>query len=148
MIYRQTINVERIVLSPLDNPNSRQFLEFVKHGDEPKFAVFMKDSEGEWFWEFDMSEPSDYERVKMNTYDAIFGCDTMDELGEALDAIYEEGFEEILIDGDDDCDCDYEYDEEDEFDDDEEEYDEEIDEDECANCNRRDECLHYKQRGR
>lgn len=113
MIYRQTINVERIVLSPLDDTNSRRFVELIKFGDIATFGVLLDDSENERFWEFEMLEPSDYERVKMNVFDAIFECDTMYELREALDAIFEDGFEDILIkdededeDYDDECDGD------------------------------------------
>ena len=97
MIYRQTINIERIEFSPLNDTNSTNCVELVKFGDTATFSVSMNNDEYEWYWEFDMSEPSDYERVKMNMYDAIFGCDTMEELGEALDAIFEDGFGEILI---------------------------------------------------
>ena len=97
MIYRQTINIERIAFSPLNDTNSTNCVELVKFGDTATFGVSMNNDEYEWYWEFDMSEPSDYERVKMNMYDAIFGCDTMEELGEALDAIFEDGFGEILI---------------------------------------------------
>ena len=97
MIYRQTINVERIALSPLDNVDSIQFVDLVKFGDVPTFAVSIANKENDWYWEFDMAEPSDYERVKMNLYDAIFECDTVEELGEALDAIFEDGFDEILL---------------------------------------------------
>lgn len=102
MIYRQTINVERIALSSLDNINSTQFVELIKYGDVPMFAVYMNNGEDVRYWEFDMSEPSDYERVKMNMYDAIFECDTMEELGEALNSIFEDGFATILVDEDHD----------------------------------------------
>lgn len=113
MIYRQTIHVERIALSPLDDVNSTQFLELIKYGDAAVFGVLV----GECYWEFDMSEPSDYERVKMNIYDAIFECDTMDELCEALNAIFEEEFASILIDDEyeveDDEDEDFDWEDED-----------------------------------
>ena len=107
MIYRQTINVERIALSPLDNVDLVQFVDLVKFGDAATFAVSIANKEDDWYWEFDMSEPSDYERVKMNLYDAIFECDTVEEFGEALDALFEDGFDEILIycnrDEEEDC---------------------------------------------
>lgn len=122
MIYRETINVERIALSPVNDISSMQSIELIKFGDACTFGVLMNESER--YWEFDMAEPSDYERVKMNIYDAIFECDTMEELGEALDAIFENGFGEILIfdsdEDDEDVDCvdsdDCEEDEDDEED--------------------------------
>lgn len=97
MIYCQTINVERIAVHPLNNINNTQYVELMKYGSTPLFAVWMNDGKDDWFWEFEMFNPSDYERVKMNIYDAIFGCDTMLELAEALDAIFEDGFEDILV---------------------------------------------------
>ena len=97
MIYCQTINVERIAVHPMDDMKNTQFVELIKYGDIPMFAVCVDDGEDEWFWEFEMTEPSDYERVKMNTFDAIFECDTMLELAEALDSIYKDGFASILV---------------------------------------------------
>lgn len=97
MIYCQTINKECIAVHPLDDINNTQHVELVKYGDTPMFAVYMYDGEDEWVWEFEMYTPSDYERVKMNIFDAIFVCDTMLELAEALDAIFENDFDDILI---------------------------------------------------
>lgn len=114
MIYRQTINIERIAFSPLDDVNSTQFIELAKFGDVATFGVWAGEK---WYWEFDMSEPSDYERVKMNVYDAIFECDTMEKLGEALNAIFEDGFGEILLDDDDDDVEEFEWEEEDDCED-------------------------------
>lgn len=137
MIYRNTINIERIELSPLDNINSVQFVNLVKFGDTATFAVSMQDGDGGWYWEFDMSEPSNYERAKMNIYDAIFECDTMSELGEALNAIFEDGFSEILLYDDDDEEDEYE---EEEWEDNEDDEDnEDVDNDNspycgCPNC--------------
>ena len=115
MIYCQTINVERIAVHPMDDMGNTQYVELIKYGDIPMFAVYVDDGEEEWYWEFEMSTPSDYERVKMNIFDAIFECDTMLELAEALDDIFEDGFATILID------------------------------DECANCNGCEGCNKYMQ---
>ena len=112
MIYCQTINVERIAVHPLNDINNTQYVEIMKYGNAPLFAVWMNDGEDDWFWEFEMFNPSDYERVKMNVFDAIFGCDTMPELAEALNAIFENNFADILVedecDGCDDCENYYE----------------------------------------
>ena len=105
MIYCQTINVERIAVHLMDDMNSTKYVELMKYGNAPLFAVWVNDGKDDWFWEFEMFTPSDYERVKMNTFDAIFKCETMSELVEALDAIYKDGFEDILIvDECDECD--------------------------------------------
>lgn len=101
MIYCQTINKECIAVHPLDDINNTLYVEMVKYGSEPKFAVLVEDYD--WIWEFDMTCPTDYEKVKMSIFDAIFVCDTTDELVDALGAIFENDFEDILID--DECDC-------------------------------------------
>lgn len=101
MIYCQTINKECIAVHPLDDINNTQYVEFIKYGDAPMFAVYVDEGGDEWIWEFELTNPSDYERVKMNTFDAIFECDTMLELVGALNAIYKDDFEDILIE--DEC---------------------------------------------
>lgn len=105
MIYCQTINKECLVVHPLNNTNSTQFVELIKHGDVPIFAVWMEDEECEFLWEFEMDTPSDYERVKLSVFDAICECDTMYELADALNAIFENDFADILI-ADECADCD------------------------------------------
>ena len=97
MVYCKTVNVERIAVHPMNNLRNTQFVEITKYGDELVFSVDMYDGENEWYWEFDMSNPSDYERVKHNIFDAVFECDTMPELAEVLDEIFNDGFEPILI---------------------------------------------------
>ena len=99
MRYCQTYYTESIAVHPLDDIDNTQYVELVKYGDIPMFSVWTDDGEDEWFWEFEMFNPSDYERVKMNILDAIFECDTMLELAEALDAIFRNGFRDILVVG-------------------------------------------------
>ena len=101
MIYCKTVEVERIAVHPMDNMKNTQFVELVKHGDETVFSVWVDDGKEEWFWEFNMSCPSDYERVKLNVFDAIFECDTMFELAYTLDEIFKDGFQGVLIE--DEC---------------------------------------------
>lgn len=101
MIYCQTINKECLVVHPLDNTNNMRYVELIKYGDIPMFAVWIDDVEGGWLWEFEMFTPSDYERVKLSVFDAICECDTMFELAEALDLIFEKDFKDILIE--DEC---------------------------------------------
>lgn len=97
MIYCQTINKEYIAVHPLDDINNTQYIELVKHGDAPIFSVWLDDGEFEWSWEFEMFNPSDYERVKYNIFEIMFECDTMLELAEALDDLFNDEFEDILI---------------------------------------------------
>ena len=97
MIYCRTVNEERIAVHPMDDIKNTQFVELVKYGDELVFSVWLDDGEDEWVWEFDMTCPSDYERVKLSIFDAIFDCDTMLELAHRLNDDFEDGFETILI---------------------------------------------------
>ena len=97
MRYCKTINKECIAVHPLDDIGNTHYIELIKAGDVPMFAVWMDDGEVVWIWEFEMFTPSDYERVKMNVFDAVYTCDTMLELSDALDTIFREYFAEILI---------------------------------------------------
>ena len=105
MRYCQTINKECIAVHPLDDINSTQYVELIKYGDIPMFAVWVDDGEDEWLCEFEQFNSSDYERVKMSIFDAIFECDTMIELAVALDSIFRDGFEDILVENECEC-CD------------------------------------------
>lgn len=102
MIYCETLNAECIAVHPLDDIDSTQYVELVKYGDEPKLAVWIGDND-EWTWEFDLTCPSDYERIKLTVFDAVFVCDTMFELADALDSVFKNEYPDILIE--DECDC-------------------------------------------
>ena len=97
MIYCKTIEVERIAVQSINDLINMQFIELTKYGDESIFSVWTDDGKEEWYWEFDMTYPSNYERVKLSIYDAIFACNTMLELVEVLDEIFNVSFEGILI---------------------------------------------------
>ena len=79
-------------------------IELVKMPDEPTFIV-CSDYDDDWSYEFTLENNSDYERVKFNIMDAIFECNTMDELIGYLSNVFEDGFADILV-YNDDCDCD------------------------------------------
>lgn len=102
MIYCKTIKEERIVVHPMNNHRIYRSVDLTMYGDEPFLSVYIEDDKNEWLWEFDMTVPSNYERVKMCIYDVIFECDTMPELAEMLDDVFHEGFASILIE--DECD--------------------------------------------
>lgn len=97
MIYCGTINEERIAVHPMGDVNNTQFIELTKYGDEPVFSVDLSDGDDIWLWKFDMSNPSDYERVKLCIFNAVCECNTMDELACILDAIFREAFDDILF---------------------------------------------------
>ena len=105
MIYCQTVYEERIAVHPMNDVNNTQVVELVKYGDEPIMLVTLYDGKENWMWEFDITNPSHYERIKLTIFDMIHECDTMKELALMLDSIFIDGFSPILI-GEDPCeDC-------------------------------------------
>lgn len=98
MIYCKTINEERIAVHPMGDMNNTQFIKLTKYGDEPMFSVSMEDDDSIWFWEFDMSNPSDYDRVRLCIFNAVCKCSTMFELAVILDTVFKDVFEDILYD--------------------------------------------------
>lgn len=97
MIYCRTINVERIAVHPNEDEFHTKFIEITRYGDEPVFSVRIDNKDEEWYWEFDCTCPSDYERVKFSIFDAIYECDDTYELACYLAEVFENGFEDILI---------------------------------------------------
>ena len=111
MIYCKTINEEIIVVRPLDDIDNAKSIQLTKHGEEPTLSVYMCDGDYDWDWGFDISVPSNYERVKLCVFDAINACDTMAQLGCVLDSLFREMLDDILIvdidECEDYCDCKY-----------------------------------------
>lgn len=112
MIYHGSYQTETIVIHPMDGIKETHFIELIKESDEPKFYVHCNSYGEDHVWEFWMHGISDYERVKFNIMNAIFECNTMEELMEMLDNIFNDGFADILIDGEEctsdceHCECD------------------------------------------
>ena len=96
-------NLERIMVHEVDDLESQHYIDLVMSKDEATFAVTCCCYD-EWFYEFAYSK-TDYEKIKFNIVDAIFACDDMDELIEALDEIFQEGFEDIIVDSSEYCEC-------------------------------------------
>ena len=107
-------NLERIMIHEADDLDSQHYIDLVMSKDESTFAVTCCCYD-EWFYEFLYSK-TDYERIKFNIVDSIFACDDMDELISVLDDIFQDGFEDIIIESSEcleccgDCDkCNSEY---------------------------------------
>ena len=103
MVYYGTYSAEAIYFHAPGCPEDRHYIEIQKHASEPFFTV-SSDCDPAWFYEFEMNDFSDYERVKFNIMETMFRCDDMDELLNALSVVFEDGFEHILTWGK--CDCD------------------------------------------
>lgn len=104
MIYQGTDVVEVIAINPMNNTNETHYINMVKSGDYSMFYVTCC-CNADWFYEFAMENNSDYERVKFNIMEAIFKCDTVNELLCTLSDVFEEGFGDILIENNDGCEC-------------------------------------------
>ena len=104
MIYHGTYSIERIAVHPMDNMRETQFIELTKSADSPTFWVTCS-CDKDWFWEFYMTNNSDYERVKLNIMDAIFECDDMDALMAVLSEVFMDGFGDMLVKDECDGDC-------------------------------------------
>lgn len=80
---------ERIIVRPNSGRiEESHWIDLTKNGNEPVFYVTCCCNE-DWEWEFDYDKTS-YERIKHIITDCIFACDTMEELIDTLDEIFEE----------------------------------------------------------
>lgn len=105
MRYGGTENVEMIYFSPMDALNETHFITMQKVFDEPVFCVSCC-CDDDWFYAFSFEDNTTYERVKFNIMDAIFNCETTNELLDYLDEVFTEGFDDVLIyDDDEDDEC-------------------------------------------
>ena len=100
-------NVERIMCHEEDELDVQHYVDLIMDKDEPVFYVTCCCNE-DFMWEFGYDKTS-YERIKHIITDCIFECDSMEELMDVLDEIFEEMLygidEEIDDDDDDDIDC-------------------------------------------
>ena len=96
MRYFGTAVAETIMVNPMDDLNAVHCITLEKSVDEPVFYVTCCCDE-DWFYEFYMTNNSDYERIKYNIMETMFECETMEELLDALSELFEEGFSEMLV---------------------------------------------------
>lgn len=96
MVYQGTSVTETIAMRPMNALNETHFIELEKAANAPMFVVTCCCDE-DWVYVFNTGENSDYERVKHNIMAAMFECDTMEELLETLSEVFEDGFEDILV---------------------------------------------------
>ena len=99
MVYTGTGMAEFINVN--DNGNHYS-IEMAKMPNDNTFAVIC-DYDENWGYEFYMENNSDYEKVKFNIMEAIFECESMDELIKELSEVFEDGFADILVESN--CSC-------------------------------------------
>ena len=97
MIYRGTYQQETIMVSPEDCTQSYQFIDLTKDAADNILTVRLDTGLDECEWSFYLDEPSDYERIKFNIMQSVFETENMEKLAETLDEIFNDGFEDILI---------------------------------------------------
>ena len=96
MVFNGVDNVEIINVHPMNDLNETHYISMVKKANEPVFYVTCC-CNSDWYYEFYLENNSDYERVKFNVMEAIFECDTMEELLCYLSEVFEDGFSDILV---------------------------------------------------
>ena len=112
MIFCGNYEVENLVVHPNNNLNEAHCIEITKYKDAPIFSVTYC-CDDEWIWEF-MYSKTNYEVVKYLIMDSIVVCDTMDELIDMLDEVFEEECDHMICEGVEcECDCCGEEEEED-----------------------------------
>lgn len=110
MIFCGNVTCERLVVHPNDKPHSSHWIEITMEKNLPVFSVTCCcDSEWEWkFW----YDKTNYDVVKHLIMDCIIECDTMDDLIDALDEVFDEFCGDMLFDEseleyeEDECECD------------------------------------------
>ena len=103
MVYHGTDHIEVIQVHPMDNLNETHYISLAKPANSPTFYV-TGCCDDSWCYEFFLNNNSDYERVKFNIMEAMFECDTMDELMTVLSEVFEDGFNDIMVENYG-CDC-------------------------------------------
>ena len=88
MIYCSTGNLERVFFYPNDDSTETHWIDMEMSSCGSTFKVTYCCDE-EWVWKF-FYDKTNYEIVKYLIMDCIAVCDTMEELIDALDEIFEE----------------------------------------------------------
>ena len=101
MIYTGTYKSEKITFKSEDMMCEDYAVELCKDAEDGSFCVVIEGDGYDWIWEFATDSASDYERVKFTIMEIMFESESIDELVEALDDIFTDGFADILVD--DEC---------------------------------------------
>lgn len=106
MVYYGTNTSERIMIHPAGEQENVHFIEMTKYADAPMFSISCCCDE-DWGYVFWMENNSDYERVKLNIFDAVWECEDMDSLMRVISEIIEDGFKDILVKNECNGDCEH-----------------------------------------
>ena len=98
MTYCGTSVSECIIIHNDGDPKAKHYIEMTKAANTSNFIVTCCCYD-DWGYEFKITNPSDYERIKFNIMEAVFECENFDELLTCLSEIFEDGFADIIING-------------------------------------------------
>ena len=96
MVYYGTYTSEKIVANYAAQHDEMHFIELTKMAERPTFIVTCCCDE-DWFYEFHLGSNAEYEMVKFCIMENMFECETMEELLSQLSEIFENEFEDMLI---------------------------------------------------
>ena len=97
MIYNGTYKQETLIVNPNNDEKEVQFIDLVIDPSEQILSVRLDVDTEDYYWEFYLDNPSDYERIKFNVMESMWDSDDMDELAKRLDEVFTDGFADILV---------------------------------------------------
>ena len=97
MIYNGTYKQETMIVSPNNDEKEIQFIDLVIDPNEQILSVRLDADTEDYYWDFYLDNPSDYERIKFNIMQSAWDVEDMEELAKTLDRIFSDGFADILI---------------------------------------------------
>lgn len=95
MIYCSTGNLERLFFHVNGNLEERHWVDMEMSNCGPTFAVTICCDE-DWIWEFKYDK-TNYDLVKHMIMDCIFEAESVGELIDAMDEVFEECFDDIVV---------------------------------------------------
>lgn len=104
MVYYGSYATEGIIFNTKGDMSDLYIIALTKNVDGKTFRVEV-DFDDEWYWEFALNYPGNYEMVKHMIMDIAFDSDNAEELLMNLDEVFEELFDEIAVCGSDECEC-------------------------------------------
>lgn len=96
MVYYGTYTSEKIVAHYAGQSDEMHYIELTKMADRPTFVVSCCCDE-DWAYEFHLSNNAEYEMVKFCVMESMFECETMEELLCQLSEVFEDDFEDMLV---------------------------------------------------
>lgn len=97
LVFEGATHTEVLWLRKQDETEERYPIFFTKYGDEPKFSVALEVDNYGQEWEFWMLNPSMYEIIKYAVFDMMMQCETIEELGDVLNEIFNEHFGDAIV---------------------------------------------------